>query len=180
MNARSLPAIAVVLALAAPSVHQAVQVWTATSTEKIRPSTAARAQAGAAIAAARNEFEAFQIGITGAASGVVTTASDLAGPGGSTIPVRLYREALIWLSNPSALDGATGSWPDALVPAVDELAGEARNAFPFDVPSGESRAVWAEVHVPSSAAAGTYQGTVTIGWSGEGLEVMPRSEPQTL
>ena len=76
--------------------------------------------------------------------------------------VRLYREALIHVQTASALDGATGPWPDALVPDVDELAGERRNAFPFAVPAGESRAIWVEVFVPPDAPAGEYTGAVDV------------------
>ncbi len=169
MNARSPLVLAAVLALAAPPAR-AVQVWTASATEKIRPATAARSASSAEISAARNEFEAFQIALTGGAVGVAAAASDLLGPGGA-IPVRLYREAYITLQNASSLDGGTGSWPDALVPAVDEIVGEPRNAFPFDVPDGETRAIWAEVHVPADMAPGAYAGTVAVTWSGGGATV---------
>ncbi|HET8541761.1 MAG TPA: glycoside hydrolase domain-containing protein [Anaeromyxobacter sp.] len=173
MNARSpLVAVAAVLALAAPQAHAAVQVWTATATEKIRPATRARTTASVEIAAARNEYEAFQIGVSGEATGVSATASDLSGPGG-TIAVRLYRAALITLANASAVDGGTGAWPDALVPAVDEILGEPRRAFPFSVPAGESRAIWAEVHVPAEAGPGTYSGAVTVTWDGGGAATVP-------
>ncbi|HEX9050639.1 MAG TPA: glycoside hydrolase domain-containing protein [Anaeromyxobacter sp.] len=184
MNARSPLVLAAVLALASPPAARAVQVWTATATEKIRPAAPARGDASAAISAARNEFEAFQLGVTGAASGVGAAASDLAGPGG-TIAVRLYAEPIIWLQNPSAPDGGSGGWPDALVPAVDEIVGEARNAFPFDVPDGESRAIWAEVHVPADAAPGDYTGSVTVSWAGGSatvpvtLTVWPFAIPST-
>ncbi len=185
MNARSPVTVAVVAALAvAASPARATQVWTASATEKIRPAAAARSQAAAEDSAARTEFEAFQVAITDGAAGVSATATDLVGPGGA-IPVRLYREALIGLSTASALDGGAGSWPDALVPAVDEIKGEPRNAFPFDVPAGESRAVWAEVHVPADAAPGTYTGSVTLTWNGGGatvpvtLTVWPFAIPST-
>ncbi|ACL67551.1 conserved hypothetical protein [Anaeromyxobacter dehalogenans 2CP-1] len=158
-------AFAAVLALLFAALPaQAASVWTATSTEKIRPAAPARAPGGAALTAARNEFEAFQVVITGAATGVRATTAGLTGP--ASLPVRLYREAIIHLANPSALDGGTGPWPDALVPDVDELTGERRNAFPFAVPAGESRAVWVEVHVPPDAPAGEYAGSVQVTWDG--------------
>jgi hypothetical protein len=158
----------------APSPGDAAQVWTALAVEKIRPGTAARPDATAVrISAARNEFEPFQIVITGSANGVRATASDLTGPGGATIRgVRLFREALMQLTKPSAVDGAIGPWPDALVPDVDELVGERRNAFPFDVPPGESRAIWGEVLVPADAPAGEYSGTVTVAWA-DGAATVP-------
>jgi len=99
--------------------------------------------------------------------------------------VRLYREALIDLANASALDGGTGRWPDALVPDVDELVNERRNAFPFSVPAGETRALWIELFVPPGTAAGEYAGSVTVSWDGGaatvpvGLTVWPFTLPST-
>jgi len=167
---RALLAIAVTLLACAPERAPAQQVWTALATEKIRPAATARADRSARISAARNEFEAFQVVVTGPATGVRATASDLSGPG--TIDgVRLFREGLVNLRYPSALDGATGWWPDALVPDVDEVAGERRNAFPFDVPAGESRVIWVEVYVPAGAVAGEYAGSVTVTWTGGSVDV---------
>ena len=171
-------------ALAAATSVRAAEVWTAPATEKIRPSAAARLSSSARISAAGNEFEAFQVVVTGAAANVRASASPLAGPGGA-VPVRLYREDLIDVRTPSALDGGTGAWPDALVPEVDEVVGEARRAFPFSVAAGQSRAVWAEVHVPPGAAPGEYAGAVKVTWDGGqasvpvALTVWPFSLPST-
>ncbi|HET8733602.1 MAG TPA: glycoside hydrolase domain-containing protein, partial [Anaeromyxobacteraceae bacterium] len=44
-------------------------------------------------------------------------------------------------------------------------------AFPFDVPAGESRSVWAQVQVPTGVTAGDYSGTVTVTWSGGSVDV---------
>ena len=68
------------VAVLAPASGSAAQVWTALATEKIRPSAAARADASAHLSAARNEFEAFQVVVTGDAADVRATASDLVGP----------------------------------------------------------------------------------------------------
>jgi MYXO-CTERM domain-containing protein len=180
----SLRTILILAAVAAAAPAHATQVWTALASEKIRPSAAARETASAGLTAARNEFEAFQIILTGAASNVRASAGALTGAG-TIAGVRLYREALINLAYPSALDGATGRWPDALVPAVDELTGEVRNAFPFSVPAGESRAVWVEVHVPHDATPGEYSGAVRVTWDGGeatvpvALTVWPFTLPST-
>ena len=163
---------------------RAAQVWTALASEKIRPAAGARSDTSARIAAARNEFESFQVVVTGAAGNVRATASELSGPG-TIASVRLYRAALIQVQTASALDGATGPWPDALVPDVDELANERRNAFPFSVPAGESRAIWVEVFVPPEAPAGEYTGTVRVTWDGGeatvpvALTVWPFTLPST-
>jgi hypothetical protein len=152
---------ALVLLAAIPLSPRAAAVWTAGASEKILPGTPPRAAASASLSAARNELEAFQVVVTGPASRVSARASDLAGPG-HIGGVKLYREALIALAQPSSVDGSTGRFPDALVPDVDDVVGERRNAFPFDVPAGESRAIWVEVLVPPGAPAGDYAGAVTI------------------
>ena len=172
------------VAVLAPASGSAAQVWTALATEKIRPSAAARADASAHLSAARNEFEAFQVVVTGDAADVRATVSDLVGP--ATISgVRLYRVETMDLANASALDGGTGPWPDALVPDVDEIVGERRNAFPFQIADGGSHAIWVEVLVPPGAPAGDYQGQVHVTWTGSDatvpvtLTVWPFTLPST-
>jgi uncharacterized protein (TIGR03382 family) len=162
LHIRAAVALAALLSL--PGAARAASVWTALATEKIRPSAAPRATTTARIAAARNEFEAFQVVVAGPATNVRAAASTLDGPG-RIDDVQLYRAALIQVSTPSALDGDTGAWPDALVPDMDEVEGERRNAFPFDVPAGE------------------YAGEVSVSWDGGGasvpvsLEVWPFTLP---
>ena len=151
--------LAAALALS-PMLANAAEAWVASATEKIRPGTAARSATSAHVSAARNEFEAFQVVVTGPARGVSARISGLEG-----LDAKLYRVDLIDLAQPSAVDGGTGRWPDALVPDVDDVVGEQRNAFPFDVGTGESRAIWVEVHVPAGARAGAVKGAVTVATS---------------
>jgi uncharacterized protein (TIGR03382 family) len=153
------------LLAALPSRSSAAEVWTAIATEKIRPATAARSAPEARLTAARNEFEAFQIVVTGAAGNVRATATALRGAG-TIEAVRLYREAHVNVTKASAADGGLGWWPDALVPDVDEIAGEKRNAFPFQVLAGESKPIWVEVFVPADAPPGEYAGEVRVTWDG--------------
>jgi glycosyl hydrolase family 123 len=167
---KSLLAVLAALATFSPAAASAVDVWVTHSTEKIQANASARTTAAARIAAARDEFEAFQVVVTGSASNVRATATDLTGPG-KIGNVRLYREALMNITSPSGADGAIGEFPDGLVPDVDETYGERRNAFPFTVPAGESRAIWVEVLVPADAAAGDYTGTVHVTWDGGAKDV---------
>jgi len=109
----------------------AAQVWVAPAAQKIQPQTQppAGAPTSAAIAAAQNEFESFQVVVTGAASGVSMAIEGLSDGAGHTITGRdvvLYREALLNVTAPTGGDGAAGMWPDALVPDVDPIAGEKR------------------------------------------------------
>ncbi len=158
---------AATVAFLAGSASEAAQVWTAPAAVKIRPQAQPpqTANATAAIAAAKNEFESFHVVVTGPATGVSMSLEGLGDGKGHSISgrdVTLYREALITVPQQTGGDGAAGIWPDALVPDVDPIAGEKRNAFPFDVPAGESRAVLVDIHVPADAAARTYQGTLNV------------------
>ncbi|HET7785480.1 MAG TPA: glycoside hydrolase domain-containing protein [Myxococcales bacterium] len=164
MTKLALLAVAAVVALA-PTRSRAAQVWVAPSAVKIRPGATPTPTAAAALAAAQNEFESFQVVVTGAAAGVSMALESLDDGKGHVISGRdltLYREALINVTQATGGDGAAGIWPDALVPAVDPIVGEKRNAFPFDVPAGESRAVLVDIHVPETAPAGTYSGTLSV------------------
>ncbi|HUB10277.1 MAG TPA: hypothetical protein VMB50_24950 [Myxococcales bacterium] len=121
----------------------------------------------ATLAAAGNEVAAFQVALLGGASGapaVTAEAPSLVNGSGQPLggTVTLYQEAYQNVTTPSDGAGATGLWPDGLIPAVDEVAGEGRNAFPFDVPAGQARAIWVDVRVPGGAAPGTYAGTLTL------------------
>lgn len=162
----SLLLSALLIASTPAALAQSVRV--ATSMVKIRPTDSPGTATSAEIHAAQNEFEAFQVIVTGPATSVSATPPTLVGPGGAAIPageVRLYREAYLNISTPSNIEGATGRWPDALVPDVDEVANEKRNAFPFDVPSGENRVIWVDVHVPVTQTPGTYTGTLAVNGS---------------
>jgi hypothetical protein len=58
-------------------------------------------------------------------------------------------------------------YPDGLIPFVDPETGKPGTggtiqAAPFSVGAGLNQPIWVDISVPSSAAAGTYTGTVTI------------------
>jgi len=167
-HARSPAILALAAVLAAPLAAQATTLWTASGTVKVRPTDPPSSTTSVHISAGRNEFEPFQVVIQGPATGVQATATALQGPG--TLPasdVSLYREGLYAVTQPTGPDGATGAWPDALIPDVDPYFHEKRSAFPFDVPAGEARAIWVDVRVPPDAAPGEYAGAITV--TGAGL-----------
>lgn len=156
-----------VIALLTAREAKAAQVWVAPSPTKVRPLMTAPANAptSATVSAAKNEFESFHVVVTGPASSVSMAFEALTDGKGNSISghdLVLYREALLNVTQQSGGDGATGRWPDALVPDVDYLMGEKRNAFPFNVPAGESRAVFVDIHVPAGAPAGVYNGNVIV------------------
>jgi hypothetical protein len=75
--------------------------------------------------------------------------------------------AYLPVKTPSSQEGHAGPWPDALVPDVDQLTGERRNAFPFDVPPHEARAIWVELWVPHDATPGKHRGAVVVECDGQ-------------
>ena len=129
----------------------------------------------AQLEAARGEWEPFQIVVHasgGALRGVRAAATALRGPGELPAP-RLYRVDYLEVKTPSSIEGHSGPWPDALVPDVDAYAGELRRAFPFDVPAGETRAIWVELFVPEAATPGAYRGSVRITADGRVAATIP-------
>lgn len=144
---------------------------------KIRPNDTPPGDAQARLAGASNEMEGFQAVIEGGdqgLQGVSARVSDLEGP--STIPSSsfvLYRQGYMAIRNRSDANGLTGYVPDPLIPDVDPLVGEKRNAFPFDVPAGETRVLWVDLHIPPKSPAGTYRGSLEVEASGGFRESLP-------
>src|SRR5713101_6406693 len=107
---------AAAVAFLAGSASEAAQVWTAPAAVKVRPQAQVPqgAAATAVIAAARHEFESFQVVVTGPAAGVSMSLEGLGDGKGHSISgrdVTLYREALINVPQQTGGDGAAGIWP---------------------------------------------------------------------
>jgi hypothetical protein len=169
-----VPVAVALLSFAKPAAAYTIGV--ADGLTKIRsdqPPPANLAQS-AIISAAQNEFEPFQIVMTGPATGVNARAGDLSRVGGgftiAAANITLYREEYIQVTTPSSgnPESVVGWWPDPLIPAIDEVYNEPRNAFPFSVPTvvqdstHQTRAIWVDVFVPQSALPGDYTGSVAL------------------
>lgn len=156
---------------------------------KVRPNDVPPKEAVARIAGASNEMEGFQAVIEGGSEGlrgVSARVTDLEGP--TTIEASrfvLYRQEYMEIRERSDANAMDGLVPDALIPDVDPLVGEKRNAFPFDVPPGENRVLWVDLHIPPNTPAGVYEGLLEV--EAEGffevlpieLEVFPFELPST-
>ncbi|MEW6435000.1 MAG: glycoside hydrolase domain-containing protein [Myxococcota bacterium] len=163
----------VVCALIAPLAGFAQEVGVVPATRRVLPSTPVPATRGITLEAARDEWEAYQVLVRGAAPlhGLDVAVSDLVGPGGAVIPAaaqRLYREWPVTVTTPST-GGVTfhlrvaGRYPDPLVPLRDPYDGSGRPVgAPFDLPADETGIVLVDVHVPAYAAAGRYHGSATV------------------
>ncbi len=127
----------------------------------------------AALTAAKNEFESFQV-VVEATGGILKDLSvvknrALEGPGGARIPagnITIYREVPYRVGTerkpPSDSEGGPGLWPDALIPATDYFYGEKRSAFPVDLTIGEKVVAWIDVLVPRRQRSGVYRGSVAV------------------
>ncbi|MCA1827707.1 MAG: glycoside hydrolase domain-containing protein [Myxococcales bacterium] len=176
--------VAVAALISSPVLAQTVSVVDATQKvyqgDTVLPPVASQAT----IYAAQNEFEGFQIVVTGPASTVSVTANALTGPGGAQIlpssasqrgNIMVYREAFISLpaTGTQATDPAAkeGQAPDALVPQIDEFYREPRNASVASVSAGQNAVFFVDVQVPQNATAGVYTGSVTVRATGIATDV---------
>lgn len=147
-------------------------------------------QAEANIAAARNEWESFQVVVGTSGENILVIGaeiSDLTGPDGAKIPkeqVTLYREEYVRVrkSTPRA-ELPPGLYADPLVPFVNPITGELIEprrrvqerwggpskmlgedmvGIPFEVFRGQNQPIWVDLHVPKDAPAGDYRGTFRV------------------
>jgi MYXO-CTERM domain-containing protein len=158
-----------VVVLSAPAWSADMTAGVVSSSLKVRPDDQPTTKASAALEAAKNEFEAFQIVLRAGAADVPNVSAKvsqpLTGPGGRAIPaanVVLYAERYYQVGARSNDEGAPGPWPDPLVPDVDSYFGEKRNAFPVTVTAGKTSVVWVDILVPIDQAAGDYAGEIEI------------------
>ncbi|HKG67852.1 MAG TPA: glycoside hydrolase domain-containing protein, partial [Segetibacter sp.] len=120
------------------------------------------------IAGAGTEHVPFQVVITApvppgrkpkAPDGFFIKASNLTSKQGKVLPqaqISFYLEHYIMLYGKSSAIGATGYWPDALVPIKEQFSMVAQ----YDVV--HNRPIWVDIFIPSSTPGGTYTGTITV------------------
>jgi len=103
---------------------------------KYRPWDTPPAQTSIIINVARGQWAAFQIACRVSNEDVngvdISVTTPTTGTNSLNAPI-IYKEITYNVIKKSRDDGATGEWPDALVPKVDQFYSEKRNAFPFKV-----------------------------------------------
>ncbi|MCS6829291.1 MAG: DUF6067 family protein [Armatimonadota bacterium] len=136
------------------------EVWWCEGAWKVgrdRPAPSGKPSSAISIEAARGEFEPAQLVLRARQANTVLeslSVSDLVGARTriSASQVQLYEVATVQVEHPSDSLGAPGEYPDPLPPLKTPLA----------LPQERNQAIWILVHVPQSAVAGDYKGTLTV------------------
>jgi hypothetical protein len=153
----------------AVAADAACDVWTVRDTVRVLRDEPAGKTKSIAIAAARNEWESFQILLRSDAlvKGVNVEPGDLKGLQGALIRAAdavLYRQHQIELTLPSYRNESfkPGWYPDPLIP-FRQPSGDVRfKAVPFDLPANETHGFWVDILVPPDAKRGKYRGTYRV------------------
>ncbi len=162
-------------------------VWTLTGTERVLRSNPPGDSHEVKLAAARNEWESFQILIRSdqQVKGIRVEPGELRGTGGAVLDTnntRLFRQHQLYIDagtyrNPTFKP----DWfPDPLIPfrhpvSAEMLEGARFRAIPFDLPANETHGFWVDLYVPGNATPGEYRGTYRVTSESDQLMEIPVS-----
>ena len=133
---------------------------------KIRPGTDLESlESIMRIEGARGEHEAFQVvpvlldGVN-QINDVEVAASDITKGSDRILKqnITIYKEYYVNVTEVSDKGGATGLWPDALVPLTD----------PFDVADNMPSPIWIDINIPRNAVPGVYSGNIRFSTPDDG------------
>ena len=134
-----------------------------------------RDAAGLRLAAARNEYESFQVVVNRPNATVESVALRFSGgPADGVTALNgagarlVHRAHYIDIKKASDCDGGPGRWPDALVPVRDPWFGETRNALPAPPPAEALLLFFVDLFVAPGVPAGNYSATVTVSFGSSG------------
>jgi len=166
------------------SIGADLHVWTLTRTERVLRSSSPGDSHEVKLAAARNEWESFQILIRSdqQIKGVRVEAGELRGPDRTVLDTShayLFRQHQFHIeAGTYRNEGFKPDWfPDPLIPFQHPVSGEkleaARfKAVPFDLPANETHGFWVDIYTPANAKPGEYRGIYRVtSESGQSLEI---------
>jgi hypothetical protein len=167
--------VAVIATLPAQEVRAALTLWAVDGMAKVMRDAAPGAPTAPPLYAAANEWEAFQLVVSGNSEdihGTTVTCGALKGETGHVIPAPvILREHYVEITSPSELAPEMPGWfPDALV----------HQTFPFDDPAEMTNArrnqpYWIDVFVPPGTPEGDYAGELVATTAGGEKLRMPFS-----
>ena len=160
-------------------------VWTVKETVRVLRDAPAGTAKAVSLAAARNEWESFQILLRSdtPVKGISVEARDLTGPDGARLPaadVRFYRQHQLEVADPTYRNKGfkPGWYADPLIPVGHPLTRRplppARfKAMPFDLPVEQTHGFWIDLFVPTDAQPGPYKGTYRVTANGKPAVELP-------
>jgi len=167
-------AVAAVGLVVGPALGGDWNVWTVQDTRRVLREDPAVETANVQLAAARNEWECFQVLLRSpvAVEKVRVEPGPFHAAGGTPLPdarVLLYRQHQLQLSEPTHRNQQfrPGWYPDPLIPAVHPQTGKplphARfSALPFDLPAHQTHGFLVDVYVPPTAKPGLYRAVCRV------------------
>ncbi|HSP18950.1 MAG TPA: DUF4091 domain-containing protein [Myxococcaceae bacterium] len=129
---------------------------------KVRPGLPLETLAEARLRAARGECEGVQIYVAPPADVLSADVAPLRGPASGELPVRVYREGWMELTRATEGGGASGPWPDPLLPVHRSAGGINPAVLPARSTSERPLVLYLEVCVPAGLEPGTYRGQLTV------------------
>lgn len=174
MTSRATVAGATLLCLwlSSPIANAAsIGVWTVDSMTRVFREQPARPRIEPQLSAARGEWVAFQVVLTGTPeqlTGAKLTTTFLSGPKGATIPPpSIFREHYVRVTTSSPQTSLpAGDYPDALVP-------QSFAETPLPKLDLLNQPFWVDLYVPYAQTAGDYRGLVTITLKNGHSETLP-------
>jgi hypothetical protein len=161
------------------------QVWTVQDTRRVLREDPAGTGLAVKLAAARNEWESFQILLRSptAIDKVNVELGPFKATDGTPLPgarLVLYRAHQLQLTDGTYrnTEFRPGWYPDPLIPALNpdtgKPLGKARfAAVPFDLPADQTHGFLVDVYVPPLAKAGVYQATCRVTARGDREQAIP-------
>ena len=182
LNAQVIIGVLAMVCILRPSYGIAEwKVWSIQDSVRVLRDAPAGVGQSVVLAAARNEYESFQILVRSdrPVTGINIKPGDLKGPQGSVIrakDARLYRQHQLEIIESSfSYNNETfkpGWYPDALIPfrhpVTNQLLRNGRfKAVPFDLPPQQTHGFWIDIYVPKAAKAGKYRGYYLVCANGQ-------------
>ncbi len=139
------------------ATNPGLQIWAAPSVEKVlRTMAVPVANKPLRVAAARGEFEPFQVVVRAPSAQTLPVGVSAFSKGSDTVPApTIHRVDYVNVTTAGDQFDRFGLWPDPLWPLN---YGES-----VSFPANQNQPLWFTVQVPWSAAPGLYQATVTVG-----------------
>jgi hypothetical protein len=153
---------------------------------KVRPGQPIEALGQARLRAARGECEGVQVYVAPTAEVQSADVAPLKGTGRGELAVKVYREAWMNLTRATEGGGATGLWPDPLLPVHRARGGTNPAVLPARSTTEQPLVLYLELCVPSGTQPGRYTGQLAVRF-GDGtsaalpleLDVAPVEIPAT-